>query len=195
MSHNIIRRSALAVLALGFAAGAPAADLSYSYVDAGWAQSDIDDLDEKGDGFFVRGSVGFAESWFASAGYRQVSFDVGGLDIDFEAIDVGIGGHMPLSDSVDGVARLSYIDVSADGPFGASADDSGYGVSLGVRARPAPQFEIEAMLDYTDLDESGDDTAGRLGGRFYFTPAFAIGAEVSFSDDQTDLGLYGRFTF
>ncbi len=195
MNHNPIRQRALAVLASGFAAGAPAADLSYSYVDAGWAQSDIDDLNETGDGFFVRGSVGFAENWFASAGYRQVSFDAGGFELDFDLIDVGFGGHMPLSDSVDGVARLSYIDASAEGPFGTSFNDSGYGVSVGVRARPTSQFELEAMLDYTDLDDSGDDTAGRLGGRFYFTAAFAIGAEVSFSDDQTDFGLYGRFTF
>jgi len=185
-----------AALSLGTATGAAAADdISYSYVDAGWAQTDLDDVNEDGDGFLLRGSVGFAEHWFASVGYRQISFDIGGNDIDIDFVDVGLGGHLPLSNIVDGVARLSYVDASADGPFGTSFDDNGYAVSVGVRARPGAQFELDAFLDYTDLDESGDDTAARLGARYYFTPAWAVGAEVSFSDDQTDIGLYGRFTF
>lgn len=192
---KMMKSAVLAVCALGVAAGASAADFSYSWVDAGWAQSDLDDVDEKGDGFFLRGSVGFGTNWFASAGYRQVSFDIGGNDLDFDLIDVGLGGHMPLSDKIDGVARISYLDVSADGPFGSSADDSGYGVTAGIRALVAPQFELEAGIDYTDLDESGDSTGGRLGARYHFTPAWAVGAEVLFGDDQTDFGLYGRYSF
>lgn len=196
MTRTPIFCGVFAALALGAATGAAAADdISYSYVDAGWAQSDIDGIDEDGDGLFLRGSVAFGERWFASVGYRQVSFDVGGNDLDLDLVDVGLGGHLPLTGTVDGVARLSYVDVSADGPFGASFDDNGYAVSVGVRARPSAQFELDAFLDYTDLDDSGDDTAARLGARYYFTPAWAVGAEVSFSDDQTDIGLYGRFTF
>lgn len=192
---KMMKSGVLTVLALGVATTAPAADFSYSWVDAGWAQSDLDDVNETGDGFFVRGSVGFGTNWFASAGYRQVSFDVGGFDADFDLIDVGFGGHLPLTDKIDGVARISYIDVSADGPFGSSADDNGYGLSAGIRALVAPQFELEASLEYTDLDDSGDSTAGRLGARFHFTPAWAVGAEVLFGDDQTDFGLYGRYSF
>ncbi|HNS27617.1 MAG TPA: outer membrane beta-barrel protein [Steroidobacteraceae bacterium] len=181
---------------MGAAAGASAADdISYSYVDAGWVQTDLDDVNEDGDGFLLRGSVAFAEHWFASVGYRQISFDVAGNDIDIDLVDVGLGGHLALSNTVDGVARLSYVDASADGPFGGSFDDNGYAVSVGVRARTGAQVELDAFLDYTDLDDSGDDTAARLGARYYFTPAWAVGAEVSFSDDQTDFGIYGRFSF
>ncbi|MGE0581575.1 MAG: outer membrane beta-barrel protein [Steroidobacteraceae bacterium] len=185
----------LAVLALGVTAGAPAADFSYSSVDAGWARADIDNFNEDGDGLFLRGSVGFGTNWFAAAGYRQVSFDAGGLDVDLDLIDIGFGGHMPLSDKVDGVARISYLDVSADGPFGSSADDEGYGLSAGIRALLAPQFELEASLEYSDFDEGGNSTGARLAARYHFTSAWAVGAEVAFSDDQTDYGLYGRYSF
>lgn len=191
---NLIRNS-LAVLALGAAASASAADFSYSNVDAGWARSDIDNVNENGDGFFVRGSVAFGTNWFASAGYRQVSFDTGAGDIDVDLIDVGLGGHLPLSDRIDGVGRISYLDVSADGPFGGSADDDGFGLSAGIRALATPQLELEASLEYTDFDEAGDDTGVRLGGRFNFTSAWAAGIELLLTDDQTDVGLYGRYSF
>ena len=82
-----IKTGVLAALALGAATSVAAADFSYSTVDAGWARTDIDDLNENGDGFFLRGSVGFGTNWFAAAGYRQVSFDVGGNDVDFDLID------------------------------------------------------------------------------------------------------------
>ena len=197
MTRTPIICSVFAALALGTATGAAAADdISYNYVDAGWAQTDLDDINEDGDGFFLRGSIGFGTNWFAAVDYRQISFDVGGgNDLDIDLVEVGLGGYLPLSNIVDGVARLSYVDASADGPFGASFDDNGYAVSVGVRARPRAQFELDAFLDYTDLDDSGDDTAARLGARYYFTPAWAVGVEVSLSDDQTDFGLYGRFTF
>ncbi|MBV6423472.1 MAG: hypothetical protein NAOJABEB_01265 [Steroidobacteraceae bacterium] len=190
-----IKTGVLAALALGAATSVAAADFSYSTVDAGWARTDIDDLNENGDGFFLRGSVGFGTNWFAAAGYRQVSFDVGGNDVDFDLIDVGFGGHIPLTDRMDGVARISYVDVSADGPFGISADDNGYGVSVGIRALAAPQLEFEAALDYTDLDDAGDSTGARLGARYHFTSAWSAGLEVLLSDDQTDVGLYGRYSF
>ncbi|MBV6417338.1 MAG: hypothetical protein CMLOHMNK_01999 [Steroidobacteraceae bacterium] len=192
---NKVMGGVLAVLALGVTTSATAADFSYSWVDAGWARADVDGVDENGDGFFLRGSVGFGTSWFAAAGYRQVSFDAGGFDVDVDLVDVGLGGHMPLSDRIDGVARISYLDVSADGPFGSSADDNGYGLSVGIRALAAPQLELEASLEYTDFDEAGDSTGAKLGARYHFNPAWAAGIEVLLSDDQTDVGLYGRYSF
>src|SRR5690606_18186569 len=71
-SMTAIKTGVLAALALGAATSVAAADFSYSTVDAGWARTDIDDLNENGDGFFLRGSVGFGTNWFAAAGYRQV---------------------------------------------------------------------------------------------------------------------------
>lgn len=190
-----MNKFATGALALGVTTAGAAADFSYSWVDAGWARADVDDVDENGDGFFVRGSVGFGTSWFASAGYRQVSFDSGGFDFDIDLVDIGFGGHLPLSTNIDGVARISYLDASADGPFGSSADDEGYGISAGIRALAAPQLELEASLEYTDFDEAGDSTGAKLGARYHFTSAWAAGIEVLLSDDRTDVGLYGRYSF
>jgi hypothetical protein len=34
--------------------------MSYSFVDLGWIQTDIDDVNSNADGFALRGSIGFA---------------------------------------------------------------------------------------------------------------------------------------
>ena len=47
---------------------AMAEDMSYSYVEADYVDLDIDDA-PSGDGFALRGSVGFAGNWFAFAEY------------------------------------------------------------------------------------------------------------------------------
>ena len=56
-----------------------AADMSYSYVDAGYVETDIEN-GPTADGFALRGSVGFGGNWLAFAEYADQS--VGGADLD-----------------------------------------------------------------------------------------------------------------
>ena len=51
---------------------AMADDMSYSYVDAAYVETDIDGA-PSADGFGLRGSVGFAENWFVFANYSSQS--------------------------------------------------------------------------------------------------------------------------
>jgi hypothetical protein len=155
---------------------AMAEDMSYSYVEADYVDIDIDDA-PSGDGFALRGSVGFLDNLFAFADYTDGSVDV----VDIEQIAVGIGGHYPLGESLDAVGRIGYteFDLSA-GPF--SASDDGYLLSLGLRGQMA-QFEAEGNVIYTDLSDGGDETAFEVVGRWNFTDMFSAGLGFRSGDD------------
>lgn len=154
-----------------------AEDMSYSFLDLGYAETNLDG-GPTGDGFGARGSVGFAENFFVFADYLTQDFGL----VDIDVYSVGLGGHMDLSDSVDLVGRVGYLKADASAG-GLSGDDDGYMASAGVRARLAPQFELEGNLIYRDLGGGADDTAVAVGARYHFTEMFAIGAEYEMSDD------------
>jgi hypothetical protein len=156
---------------------AQAEGMSYSYVEADYVDVDIDNA-PSGDGFGLRGSVGFANNWFAFADYVDASVDV----VDIETISVGVGGHYPVASNLDAVGRIGYteVDLSAAG-FGGASDD-GYLLSLGLRGQMS-QFEAEGNVIYTDLSDGGDETAFEVAGRWNFTDMFSAGVAYRVGDD------------
>lgn len=152
---------------------AQAEDMSYSFIDLGYAETNLDG-GPTGDGFGARGSVGFAENFFAFADYLSQDFSGGDLDV----YSVGLGGRMEIAESVDLVGKAGYLKFDGSG-----GDESGYLVSAGVRARPASQFELEGNVIYRDLGGDADDTAVAVGARYFFTDMFAVNAEYEIGDD------------
>jgi opacity protein-like surface antigen len=171
---------------------AQAADgMSYSYVDLGYTEIDIDGA-PSGDGLGLRGSVGFADNFFAYADYATYNFP-GSVDVDLYS--VGLGGRIPLSDMVDLVGRAAYAKVDASAGGGLSANDDGYQVAAGLRAEVADGFELEGNVIYTDFGGSSDDTEVAVGGRYFFTDNFAVGAEYRTGSDADTLFAGVRFAF
>ena len=193
MKKTNIPTCGLLALAMLGSASAIADDLNYNYVQAAYLDTEIDDsaFDVDGDGLSLSGSVELGESMFLTAGYAAQEFDFG---IDLDQWAIGVGGHLPISDSVDVVGSLSYVDAEIDSRFG-GADDDGYGASIGIRARVADNVEVEGGINYVDLDAGGDETSFGIGGRYYFTPEFALGAGVDLGDDVTAWSVGVRFEF
>ena len=89
---------------------AQAEDMSYSFIDLGYAETNLDG-GPTGDGFGARGSVGFAENFFVFADYLTQDF----------------GRHrhrrlfgrarrpLELAESVDLVGRVGYLKADGDG--------------------------------------------------------------------------------
>jgi hypothetical protein len=172
-----LARAAIGGLVLAAAPLAAMADgMSYSYIEADYVDIDIDNA-PSGDGFALRGSVGFLDNLFAFTEYTDASVDV----VDVEYIAVGVGGHYPLGDSLDAVGRIGYTeaDLSA-GPI--SVSDDGYLLSLGLRGQMA-QFEAEGNVIYTDFSDGGNETAFEVVGRWNFTDMFSAGLAYRVGDD------------
>jgi hypothetical protein len=181
----------LMLAALPLAAQADENGMSYSFIDLGWNQLDIDGATESGDGIGVRGSVGFADNFFAFADYGMFDFSGG----DFDLYSVGLGGRLGISDNLDAVGRAGYLKGEASG-VGGSIDDDGYLVAAGLRGSITDSFELEGNVIYRDFGGTGgDDTAIAVGGRYHFTDTVAVGAEFQHSDDFEIIFAGVRFSF
>ena len=168
-----------------------AEDMSYSFVDLGYVETDIDGVGPTADGFALRGSVGFAERYFAFAEYADQS--VAGINVEQTA--VGLGGHYGLADNLDLVGRAAWVQGKASG-FGQSFDDDGYLVSAGLRAQVGDYVELEGSVIYTDFGGSGgEDTSVAVGGRYHFNKTFAVGAEYQHSNDASTILAGVRLSF
>jgi len=170
---------------------AQAEEMSYSYFDLAYAETDLDG-GPTGDGFAGRGSIGFGENFFGFADYLNQDF--GPIDVDVWS--VGLGGHLGIAENVDLVGRFGYLQAEASAG-GLSADEDGYVAAAGLRGRVSDQLELEGNVIYRDLSGSGysGDTAIAVGGRYYFTPALAVGAEYEHNDDGETIFAGVRFSF
>ena len=186
-------KKSLGILLL-VAASPAMADISYNYVDLGVQRIELDSggIDVDGDGFGIGGSFEIAEDWFLQAGFGTADFDFG---IDLDQTVVGIGYKRPMTTTSDVYATVNYVraEVSASG-FG-SADDDGFGISVGVRAMLTDTFELNGGLGYVDFDEGGDNTSVNAGGLYSFTDTFALGFGIDIDDDVTSYGIFGRLYF
>jgi hypothetical protein len=167
-----------------------AEDMSYSFVDLAYIETEVDGVGPSLDGFALRGSVGFAENWFAFAEYAAQS--VSGVDLD--TIAVGLGGHYALVENLDLVGRIGWTKAEiSSGPF--DVDDDGYLVDAGLRGRIGDSVELEGGARYTDFSDGGDATGLYVGGRFHFNKTWALGAEYQDGDDTSAILAYVRASF
>lgn len=186
-------RSIFAVTVLALAAPALADGFSYTYLEGRYQRIDLDDgsFDVDGDGYGIAGAFALNESWHMFGGYNNTSFDFG---IDYDELAIGAGFNTSLTPNMDFVARLAYVRFDV-GNSSLSFDDSGLGVSIGVRAMASSNVELAASIQTIELSDSGNDTSLRGELWYSFTPNFAAGLNLGTSDDVLRYGLGGRFYF
>jgi Outer membrane protein beta-barrel domain len=183
--------SVLAALAAALPLATQADTMDYSFVDLGYVDTELDDIDVDGDGFALRGSLAFHENFFAFAELEDLGFDFG---VDVTQFNIGVGGHMPLNEKIDLVGRFGIVkaDLEAD-RFGVEEDEDGFTLGARLRGQVMPRFELEGGFDYVDVD-SGDDTSIVLEGRYFFMDTLSGGLRLAFGDADT-IGVGMRLTF
>lgn len=171
--------------------------LSYSNAGIGYMTGDIADVDFSG--FGVYGSYALNDSFFVIGDYTSISsddsfdFGFGVDDIEATQINVGFGFHTPISDATDFVATLSYADAEVEF-FDFTEDGNGYILSAGVRAKPTQEIELQALLNYADI-EDGSETGYLLGARYFTMPTLSLGLNYGSSDDFDSFSFDVRFDF
>jgi hypothetical protein len=190
--------NALAALALALPIGGQAAEnFGYSFVDFALipeVETDTGADDYDGDGFQLRGSLAVQQNYFALVEIEDLEFDDG---FDFTRWLIGGGGHWPITQSMDFVARGGIVRYDADyGRFG-DEDDVGFFLGGRIRARVAQNFELEGGLELTTAEVLGiEDEFTLVGeGRYHFNNQFSVGGLLNLGDDVSQVGVYGRFNF
>lgn len=186
-----MKRTIYVALLLGLTGPAMAEGFNYNFVSASYGTVDFDDIDVDGNIFDVGLSLAISENFHLFGAYESADLDFG---VDASGYSAGIGFNTPISNVIDVVAQVSYEYAEID--FGvADADDSGYGLAVGLRAAVSDAVELNAGLKYVDFGDGGDSTALGAGFLFNVTEAIALGLTASWDDDVTAYGLGGRVYF
>jgi hypothetical protein len=188
--------NALAAVAMLLPVGGQAANFGYSFIDFAIipeAETDSGRFDLDGDGFQLRGSLAVANNFFAFVELQALEFD---NNVDFTRFAVGGGGHWPINDTLDFVARGGVVRYEVDvGP--GDDDDVGFLIGARLRALVAPNFELEGGVDLSTAEVAGfeDEVTVVAEGRYHFNNRFSVGGLLSFGDDLKQIGIYGRYNF
>ena len=193
--ESVMLRSVLLIILFAFSASVYADGFSYNSVTVSYGQIDFDNLNADGDSLGIGASAEIGESFFVFGGYGVADIGDSVVSVDVDSWDVGIGYHMPISDSVDFVSSLSYEYVDISAPGLGSVDDNGIGLGVGLRYAANERFEINAGISYVDFSDGGDDTTFSAGFLYNFTESFSVGVGGDWGDFSTAYSIGGRFYF
>ena len=137
-----ITRYLVVVPALFLALPGMAESPSYDFIQASYQSVELDfggGFSEDGDGFSLGGSFEIGEHMFGFASYGRTDFD---FDVEFTQLQAGLGYRVGINDSTDFFATASYLDAEVSAPGFGSADDSGYGLGIGIRSNVTDLVEL-----------------------------------------------------
>jgi len=148
---------------------ANAKGLNYTYAEIGPAYADADHVD----GFGVTAAVSYAAMDFVHVklAYSRFFLDVDDLstpgtelDVDLDRFLIGVGGNYSVTEKIDVLATVSYIDAEFSGDIPSESDD-GYQIDAGIRALVTKKLELNATG--TSLHIDGDTDSGFGAGAVY----------------------------
>lgn len=184
-----------ALLSLGLAAPAHAVRPSYSYFDAAYLKSEIDNSDASVDGLRLQLDYSLGRWIYFTGEHDRRAPDDG--DIDALSTSLGLGVHS-LNSKFQLFAAGTYerTDVyGEDSDLSRSRIDDkeeGYGVQLGARLPFADRFELQGSykyVNYGDLPNGSrfDEDRYRIGALAHIVPGFAVTASYEMFEQNEDL--------
>lgn len=185
-------RSLLFVLLIAFSGAAFADEFNYNSLTLSYGTIDIDNSSIDADSIGLDLSFALGESFLLVGGYSVAEDD---LSTEITNWNGGIGYHYPITKTVDFVADVTYEYIDISVPLFGSVDDNGFGASAGLRANATEFIELNAFVNYIDMDLLGDDTAFSAAALFNLTDSFAVGVSGQWDDDVAVYSIGARFYF
>lgn len=187
-----MNKAVLALLCgLGFALPAQAKRPSYSFFDAAYLKSEVDDSDGGANGVRLALSASLNRWFYFTAGHDRSEAERS--DFVFKGTSAGFGVHsLGNGFQVFGAGTYERLDVDGTvGPFGIDAMDEGYGLAAGARM-PVGLMEVQAEYKYTNFgeDQGGnriDEDRYRLGALAHLTRTFALTGSYEWFEQAEDL--------
>jgi len=162
--------------------------LSYTYIDARFADFDNDGVD--GDGLRFRGAYELESNFFVLGSVGLFDFD--DADADATVLSFGGGYYHPFSEGLDliGTAEIVRAELDANGN-----DDSetGFALSGGVRIMLLDQLEGRANVNYVDVADS--DTYISIDADYWINEEISAGIGFDIGGDTDEIRLGARWSF
>lgn len=175
---------------------AGAKGLSYSYAEIGYSNLDADSAEA--DGVTARVSFAVLDFLHVKADYSRLFVDnikgTSNDDVDYDRFVIGVGGNYSITDTIDALGTVSYVDAEFTGDLKDSQE--GYQVEAGARAMVGKKAELNAGIVYLEAGDF-DDTGFSVGGVVNLKKKFALSANVRQfdEDDQREFFVGLRLNF
>ena len=187
--------AASACLAL-CASSVSAGGFKYTYGELGYRNIDSDLME--GDGVRASFSFGATDYIHIVGDYSRIWIDdmdgASSVDIDLDEFKIGFGGHYPVTDKIDIVGQVAYVDQEFSGDavpsgldFKTNINDSeeGYEVVMYGRVLASKKFELTPHVAHREVG-SESDTGYGLGLVYQLNRKFALRVRgTHFSDEST----------
>ena len=176
-----------------------ASDLSYTYLRVEYGKGEVEDVDT--DNYDLTASLAVADYVYlnASYGHTEIDVELESANVDAQVLELGVGVYLPVSDSADIIAEIAYLDAkysidNRDQMVGISGSESGYGLTLGVRAMASEQLELGIAMQYADIgDESA--TGWTISADYFVSEALSLGVGFAKSSDSDAISVNARYNF
>lgn len=178
-----------AVVALCMGGQALAEGMSYNYLQGGLyaSQAKKDGESDGSVGYKFEGAISNNMPFFVFFNLAANKYPDASNNLRLTHVSAGLGGHMPLTDTLDAVGAVSYenLDIKAipatDPPAGTDAfpPRGGLGFAAGLRGKFGERTEWTAGIKYRDLKSNDSALSLSVGGRYFLTPRLALGVELT----------------
>lgn len=156
-------------------------DFDYSHLDATWISIQPDRA-PSGNGEKLDLDYALSDGAFMYWGATHEDL----ASVTLRRYDFGVGIHTWGNDAYSFFTNVSWNHLGTEPTTGPGQQDHGFGLSGGVRLRPADDWEIYLLGRYEHNDVLPVHASGELGLWYSLTSQWAVGASVSRSAVETD---------
>lgn len=185
--YKRILLSVILASALPFAAQAAEPDhFGYSYAEGGYLSENPSGGGSDLTGVFVDGSYELQPNWRILGSFSNASC-CGSTDDRYAA---GVGYFTGINDKIDFLADLSFLGQHVTN----AGSHNGWGVDAGLRFMVAPKFELDGLVQHSDINSRTENTLG-VKGLYSLTDQWRLFAGYSNNSDEDDFQLGVRYVF
>ena len=185
--YKRILMSAVLASILPLAAQADQPDpFGYTYAEGGYLSENPSGGGSDLTGVFVDGSYELQPNWRILGSFSNASC-CGVTDNRYGA---GVGYFTGINDKIDFIADLSFLGQHVTN----AGSHNGWGVDGGLRFMLAPKFELDGLVQHTDINSKTENTLG-VKGLYSLTDQWRLFAGYSNNSDEDDFQLGVRYQF
>ena len=204
-NKGLLAIAASACLAMLSQGAVAAKGFSYTYIEGGYQGVRADSADA--DGLAANLSYGATDHIMVLAGYSRLWQDkaegFSSVDVDIDRFTIGGGGHYSITERIDLVGSVVYVNEQSSGKAKFPGDTSksrikgtreGYEAAFSGRIRAMKNLELTPLVVYRNVGDDSDTGFG-LDAIYKYHKRWSVrGNATYFSDDSaTNLFLGVRF--
>jgi hypothetical protein len=166
--------------------GARAADFGYTYAEGAYLSENPSDASSDLTGVLVDGSYKLQPDWRITGQVSNASC----CGVSDNRYGAGVGYYTGINDKLDFIADLSFLGDH----FTNAGNHNGWGLDGGVRALIVPQFELDGLVQHSDVNSTTENTL-MVKALYALTQQWHLFAAYSNNSDEDDFQIGMRYVF